>query len=125
MRGIAQPGAILRNVWKQCSNSKYGVGVKIGEVWELGVIVLHHFDIPTPNMVLVVILTVNRSVGVRWVIFNPLTNGSNHKTQLVCIETSPYCLKHQIWVFCHSLLSFLHVFLPKQMQRALVTCPEV
>jgi len=44
MRGIAQPGAILRNAWKQCSNSKYGVGVKIGEVWELGVIVLHHFD---------------------------------------------------------------------------------
>ena len=87
MRGIAQLGAILRNAWKQCSNSKYGIGVKIGEVWELGVIVLHHFDmteggkerenakheeisqknhdfdIPTPNTALMVILTVNGSVG--------------------------------------------------------------
>ena len=44
MRGIAQLGAILRNAWKQCSNSKYGIGVKISEVWELRVIVLHRFD---------------------------------------------------------------------------------
>jgi hypothetical protein len=68
---------------KQCSNSKYGVGVKIGEVCELRVVVLHRFDtteggkpggnarfrqnhdfdVPMPYLALVVILTVNESVG--------------------------------------------------------------
>jgi len=82
----------------------------------------HDFDIPTPNTALMVILTVNGSVGDQ-VGDSPMVPTAKHS--LFALKPAHIAWNPKFGYFITPLLRFFVFFLSKQMQRALVTCPEV